>query len=295
MKYEKNALRIPPPSRKRVGSGLLIMALVGAVVVSVTSLSLAKVNSVAINCMAANKVALQAHQYAASKGELVRATKYDELAAQARQDIQNSEFQDEIIVGAETDYPGNDTIKQKICTINVYKAAEALPRSSLIVTRLSAQPDSGIPKGSIIPWYGILGNIPSGFALCDGSNGTPDLRDRFIVGAGNSYNLSAIGGAKEVTLTIAQMPSHAHTRGTMNITGAFSAHCIGYGAGWGNGAFYTTLNGDREAAGEGWSHHSPDFHFDASRNWTGETSYVGGSQAHENRPPYFALYYIMKV
>lgn len=269
------------------------MALVGAAVVGVTSLSLAKANSVAINSMGSNKIALQAQQYAAAKGELIRATKYSDLAAQTKTNIGNTGFQDEVVVGTEADV--DSTTKKKEVTVRVYKIGETLPRSSIIVTRYNKSLDSSIPSGSIIPWYGILGNIPSGFALCDGSNGTPDLRDRFIVGAGNSYNLSAIGGAKEVTLTIAQMPSHAHTRGTMNITGAFSAHCIGYGAGWGNGAFYTTLNGDREAAGEGWSHHSPDFHFDASRNWTGETSYVGGSQAHENRPPYFALYYIMKL
>ncbi len=53
----------------------------------------------------------------------------------------------------------------------------------------------GIPAGGIIMWSGSIGNIPAGWALCDGSNGTPDLRDRFIVGAGNSYAVGATGGS----------------------------------------------------------------------------------------------------
>ena len=285
---------LPPRlEHKFRGSGLLVMALVGAAVVGVTSLSLAKANSIAINSMGSNKVALQAQQYAAAKGELIRATKYSDLTAQGKANIGNTGFQDEVVVGAETDVDA--TTKKKEVTVRVYKTGETVSRSSIIVTRYNKSLDSSIPSGTIITWYGALGSIPSGFVLCDGSHGTPDLRNRFIVGAGNSYTLGATGGADTVTLTTTQMPRHAHTRGTMNITGAFSAHCIAYGAGWGNGAFYTTLNGDREAAGEGWSHHSPDFHFDASRNWTGETSYVGSSQAHENRPPYYALYYVMKL
>src|SRR5690606_16720903 len=62
--------------------------------------------------------------------------------------------------------------------------------------------------------------IPEGWALCDGTNGTPDLRDRFIVGAGREYAVGARGGAKEVTLTTAQMPKHSHT----GITDSAGAH-----------------------------------------------------------------------
>ena len=52
-----------------------------------------------------------------------------------------------------------------------------------------------VPPGGIIIWSGSLVNIPNGFVLCDGNNGTPDLRDRFIVGAGDSYAPGAVGGA----------------------------------------------------------------------------------------------------
>ena len=60
-------------------------------------------------------------------------------------------------------------------------------------------------------WSGAANAIPTGYVLCDGGNGTPDLRDRFVVGAGNSYAVNATGGAASVTLTIAEMPAHTHT------------------------------------------------------------------------------------
>jgi hypothetical protein len=53
---------------------------------------------------------------------------------------------------------------------------------------------SPIPSGSIIMWSGSIGSIPVDYYLCNGSNGTPDLRDRFIIGAGNSYAVGATGG-----------------------------------------------------------------------------------------------------
>ena len=43
-------------------------------------------------------------------------------------------------------------------------------------------------------WSGSIGAIPVGYYLCNGSNGTPDLRDRFVVGAGNTYAVGNTGG-----------------------------------------------------------------------------------------------------
>jgi len=58
-----------------------------------------------------------------------------------------------------------------------------------------------LPIGGIGLWYGSVGTIPNNHQLCDGTNGTPDLRDKIPVGAGNTYNPGAQGG--NVT--------HAHT------------------------------------------------------------------------------------
>jgi len=51
------------------------------------------------------------------------------------------------------------------------------------------------PIGMITPFTGAIVDIPSGWVLCDGTNGTPDLRDKFIVGAGTSYAVDAVGGS----------------------------------------------------------------------------------------------------
>ena len=56
---------------------------------------------------------------------------------------------------------------------------------------------SAFPSGGIIMWSGSQASIPSGWVLCNGSNGTPDLRDRFVIGAGNNYSVGATGGSKD--------------------------------------------------------------------------------------------------
>lgn len=72
-----------------------------------------------------------------------------------------------------------------------------------------------VPVGGIIMWSGLLVNIPAGWVLCDGSPGTPDLRDRFIVGASDGADPGATGGNNNVTLTTDNMPSHDHDSGTL--------------------------------------------------------------------------------
>jgi microcystin-dependent protein len=71
-----------------------------------------------------------------------------------------------------------------------------------------------IPIGGIIMWSGAVSSIPSGWALCNGANGTPNLRNRFIVGAGGDYNPGDAGGSNSVTLTTAQIPEHSHSSST---------------------------------------------------------------------------------
>ena len=67
------------------------------------------------------------------------------------------------------------------------------------------------PVGIITMWSGAISNIPTGWALCDGNNGTPNLTDRFIVGAGNDYTVGATGGEATHTLTENEMPKHRHS------------------------------------------------------------------------------------
>ena len=119
---------------------------------------------------------------------------------------------------------------------------------------------SGIPVGGIIMWSGA--SVPPGWALCDGTLSTPDLRDRFIVGAGSggSYTIGDTGGYDSVTLTVDQIPAHTHT-----------AYTEGTG---------TPPGGVATSSGNGSS---------------ADTGSTGGGQSHENRPPYYALAFIMKI
>ena len=76
--------------------------------------------------------------------------------------------------------------------------------------------DTHIPSGLISMWSGLISAIPSGWVLCDGLNGTPNLLDRFIVGAGGNYAVGDTGGEENVTLSSSQIPSHRHSSGTLS-------------------------------------------------------------------------------
>lgn len=67
-----------------------------------------------------------------------------------------------------------------------------------------------VPSGGIILWYGSIVNIPTKFVLCDGNNGTPDLRDLFVVGAGGAYAVGATGGNTTHTHDFTS-DGHTHT------------------------------------------------------------------------------------
>ena len=73
-----------------------------------------------------------------------------------------------------------------------------------------------IPTGLISMWSGSLTTVPEGWALCNGENGTPDLTDRFIVGAGNNYAVGDVGGEDLVTLVDSDLPYHRHSSGTLD-------------------------------------------------------------------------------
>jgi microcystin-dependent protein len=85
-----------------------------------------------------------------------------------------------------------------------------------------------IPTGAILLWSGSTGSIPTGFVICDGTNSTPDLRDRFIVGAGNTYAVDATGGSNTVTLATTNLPGHTHSvSGTTASDGAHTHNVSG--------------------------------------------------------------------
>ena len=89
----------------------------------------------------------------------------------------------------------------------------------------TAYADAIVPVGSILMWYGTLGSIPSNWKLCDGSTdvstgiSTPDLRDRFIVGAGNNYAVDASGGSNSNNVTTISVDNDAFNSTTNVVNG----------------------------------------------------------------------------
>ena len=79
--------------------------------------------------------------------------------------------------------------------------------------------------GMIMMWSGSIASIPSGWALCNGASGTPDLRDRFVVGAGSTYAVNATGGSATTTLLEANLPSHTHS---ISASGTTSGQSVGH-------------------------------------------------------------------
>lgn len=141
-----------------------------------------------------------------------------------------------------------------------------------------------IPAGGILLWSGSIGSIPAGYVLCNGTNNTPDLRDRFVVGAGSTYAVNATGGSADAVLV-----SHTHTA-TSVVTDPGHNHVSqsnGAPNGGGAGAAYT--NGMSNFPGQ-----------TINTNTTGITvattnTTVGTSGTNANLPPYYALCYIMKT
>ncbi|HWQ51080.1 MAG TPA: hypothetical protein VN369_04680 [Terriglobales bacterium] len=144
-----------------------------------------------------------------------------------------------------------------------------------------------VPAGCILLWSGAAASVPTGWALCNGTNGTPNLRDRFVVGAGGAYAVGAAGGEQAVTLTVDQIPSHRHT----TTIGSESDHTHPVVAGIG-----TSSSGSAAWAGNSQSgSKSVTSGKGTAHTHTITNAYTGGDGSHENRPPYYALCYIMKL
>ena len=158
-----------------------------------------------------------------------------------------------------------------------------------------ASSDNSIPSGIIAMWSGASNAIPSGWFLCDGNNNTPDLRNRFIVGAGSSYEVGATGGSDSVTLTTDQIPSHGHSASGLRCSSSGShSHNVLDRTG-SSSRTQIVLGGSH--GGSSWENSGLKTDSSGSHTHTvsGSISNTGGGQSHENRPPYYALCFIMKA
>lgn len=199
--------------------------------------------------------------------------------------------------------------------------------------------DSNVPVGAVVPFYNVTlggsdGRRPifwghqdadEGWVLCDGGSdgqgGTvPNLIGNFIRGS-NVQNAGQTGGSATQTLTADQLPahthsitintagSHAHTRGSMNITGSFQIGAFPLFTTKQTGAFFGSDNGVADNHGQdSWSNVPTSTSFDASRSWSGTTSYSGShthtatctstgnaSASVNTLPPFFQMAFFVKL
>jgi microcystin-dependent protein len=131
-------------------------------------------------------------------------------------------------------------------------------------------------------WSGATDAIPTGYVICDGNNSTPDLRDRFVVGAGSTYSVDATGGSANATLV-----SHTHTA-TSSVTDPGHFHSYNQTGFTGSGTFALAAQNVGSASG---STETKTTGISVSTSLSTE----GSSATNANLPPYYALAYIMKT
>ena len=128
-------------------------------------------------------------------------------------------------------------------------------------------PDA-LPTGLIAMWHGLIANIPTGWLLCNGSNGTPDLRAKFVRGAPNGVEAGDTGGEDTHTLSEAELPSHSHSYESYVATSESTERQSVQSQA---GAYAEELKQSRTSGA------------------------TGSGDAHENRPAYYQILYIMKT
>ena len=135
-----------------------------------------------------------------------------------------------------------------------------------------------LPTGAIILWSGSIGAIPSGYTICDGTLGTPDLRDRFVIAAGSTYAVGATGGSADAIVV-----SHTHTA-TVTDPGHLHALNATTAGGTTTEILLTT------SGGVGTQNTNT-----ATTGITVANTATGVSGTNANLPPYYALAFIMKT
>jgi len=145
------------------------------------------------------------------------------------------------------------------------------------ILQTSTSTSSPFTAGMIMLWSGSIGSIPSGWVLCNGTSGTPDLRDRFVVAAGSTYAVGATGGSNDSIVV-----SHTHTATVTDPGHLHNATSTGSGTLINTGA--TGLTGASTSTTA-----------TATTGISVTNASTGSSGTGANLPPYYALAYIMKT
>lgn len=173
----------------------------------------------------------------------------------------------------------------------------SVTQASLLGDTFGSNASGTIPIGGIIMWSGSVASVPTGWSICNGANGTPNLQDKFVVGAGSGYAVAATGGSANATLV-----SHTHTASTDSAgthahkvlvaqnsssnTNRIDNDANGFAGEGGDDIYILNNNNERgqqmiESAG--------------SHSHTVTVSTEGSSATNANLPPYYALAFIMRT
>lgn len=164
-----------------------------------------------------------------------------------------------------------------------------------------------VPVGGIILWSGLLASLPANWQICNGTNGTPNLRDRFVIGAGGAYAVGATGGAATIniqhshTSTTASSGAHTHTQADTG-AGASHSHSLTLGAASAGSDVDAGLNLANQshshtttvASDAAHIHNNPDTASDGAHTHIATTDNKL-STTQSILPPYYALAYIMRL
>ena len=267
---------------------MLVNMIIVALVMGLMATSFAQLSSGQFASADAYRTSYQAQQLVEAKANGIAVTSYSALAGEVRAAVTGAtEWQREVILGVETDLGGGNM--QRPVLVSVYKGDEAVARASTVKYPTSKGTAAGVPSGTIAIWRGSVATIPAGWVLCDGNNGTPDLRSRFVYGAGGDtttkasyvsgwntvvnghFGVGVVGGEEQHVLTSVEMPNHTHG------LPSFIAGAVDAGSSYGGWAMAQA----RDNVGPlhaGYSVH-----------------YSGGGTSHNILPRFITLAYIMKT
>ena len=207
-----------------------------------------------------------------------------------------------VLIGSGTITPGTESTladvfqkhKDVWMGIEVNGDGEMSPRFRIASVPYAMKAGDGVPKGLISMWSGSIDSIPVGWQLCDGSNGTPDLRNRFIMGTPDGQDPGQTGGESQKTLALANMPSHNHSI-TIDGVGDHSHRYYDW--------FYPNINADFWIGGLAptsltYDQAPDEKQYDSSDNGahihTATIGSKGNGSTFDNRPAYYTLAFIMK-
>ena len=177
------------------------------------------------------------------------------------------------------------TPRVQLGTVPFAVQALTVPDGSITEDKL-APGLSLIPSGTIVMWSGSLAEIPDGWALCDGTNGTPDLTDRFILSVSASEDPGETGGSHTKTLSVSNLPSHTHSF-TTDSAGAHS-HSLYIS----DMAPEHPTGAKMEASGDDYGGHIGSA---GAHTHSGTTDATGNGSSFDIRPKYYKLAFIMKL